>query len=335
MMLPSSQATFWQETELPLMSSRADSRAPMLALQASKPEWAKAPDPVSGPKSSDLLASYHPGSSSVKMLETFFPAETQNVSQLTDAYVAGLIDGEGCLYAQQKGKWFVPRCDMGMSAKALPVLKLLHKQFGGSLTQQRDATDKWEAAWRWAISGRKCLHMLQKVTPFLQLKQQQAELLMRMDHAHGPAIKALVSELNRKGPSVDQEAGWFARHVGGRWLTPQADMFTPHGLAEYSETWPSAGMMRNGKTYRRQPWALPIAENASGLLLTPIKTDASLATSLRDGYTRSKAHAFGSLSEQMLTQHGCRNSPEFAAMMMGFPKNWARMEIQSCPKSLN
>jgi hypothetical protein len=46
------------------------------------------------------------------------------------------------------------------------------------------------------------------------------------------------------------------------------------GLAEFLETWPSAGMMRSGKTYQRQPWARPIAENVSGLLPTPQKHDA-------------------------------------------------------------
>ena len=45
------------------------------------------------------------------------------------------------------------------------------------------------------------------------------------------------------------------------------------GLAEFSATWPSAGMMRNGKTYRRQPWALPIAESAYGLWPTPTKVE--------------------------------------------------------------
>lgn len=49
------------------------------------------------------------------------------------------------------------------------------------------------------------------------------------------------------------------------------------GLAEFSGTWPNAGMMRSGKTYRRQPWALPIAESVSGLLLTTIKTDGGLS----------------------------------------------------------
>ena len=48
------------------------------------------------------------------------------------------------------------------------------------------------------------------------------------------------------------------------------------GLAEYSETWPSAGMMRNGKTFQRQPWALPIVEKESGLLPTPSKSDPML-----------------------------------------------------------
>jgi len=57
-------------------------------------------------------------------------------------------------------------------------------------------------------------------------------------------------------------------------LNGQAD-----GLAEFSETWPNAGMMRNGKTYRRQPWALPIAENASGFVPTPRAADYKGATS--------------------------------------------------------
>jgi hypothetical protein len=46
------------------------------------------------------------------------------------------------------------------------------------------------------------------------------------------------------------------------------------GLAEYSETWPSSGLMRNGKTYQRQHWALLIVENESGLFPTPLKNEA-------------------------------------------------------------
>ena len=124
-MLEPSQPTFFDGMELPLMSSRAASRAKTLALLESSAAWAKEPVPASGPRLSDLLASYDRNTSSWRT-------------------------SQHCLLAQANG---------------------------------------------------------------------------------------------------------------------EAD-----GLAEFSETWPSAGMMRNGKTYQRQPWALPIAESASGLWATPAKT---------------------------------------------------------------
>lgn len=46
------------------------------------------------------------------------------------------------------------------------------------------------------------------------------------------------------------------------------------GLAEFSETWPSAGMMRNGKTYQLRPWALHTLERGCGLLPTPRANDS-------------------------------------------------------------
>jgi hypothetical protein len=128
-----SQATFWQETELPLMSSRAAFRAKTLALLESAPGWTERAADY-GPKSSDLLASYDPVTSSWRTSQT-------------------------CLVARLKG-----------------------------------------------------------------------------------------------------EAG---------------------GLAEFSETWPSAGMMRSGKTFRRQPWALPIAESVYGLWATPSKTQTASSSAER------------------------------------------------------
>jgi hypothetical protein len=128
--LPNSQATFLDETEFPLTSSREDSRAKILAALESKQASAKAHEAASGPKSSDLLASYHPATSS----------------------------------------------------------------------------------WR---TSQHCL----------------------------------VAQANNEGD----------------------------GLAEYSETWPSAGMMRNGKTYQRQAWALPTVAKGSGLLPTPRSIDGRSA----------------------------------------------------------
>ena len=141
-----SQEKFWQETELPLMSSQEVSRAKILAQQESKPECQMEPEADSGPRSCDLLASYHPATSSWRTSQT-------------------------CLVALANG---------------------------------------------------------------------------------------------------------------------EAD-----GLAEFSETWPSAGMMRNGKTYRRQPWALPIAESASGLWPTMTKQPSQRETTNGENRSHKTGQKFG------------------------------------------
>ena len=69
-MLPNSQATFWQETELPLMSSREAFHAKTLAAQESKLALGMAPAAVCGPSVSDWLASYDPNTQSLKTSQT-------------------------------------------------------------------------------------------------------------------------------------------------------------------------------------------------------------------------------------------------------------------------
>ena len=64
--LQNSQATFWHETELPLMSSQEGSLAKTLALQESKPELAKAQEADSGPSAGDFLANYDRNTQSLK-----------------------------------------------------------------------------------------------------------------------------------------------------------------------------------------------------------------------------------------------------------------------------
>ena len=110
-------------------------------------------------------------------------------------------------------------------------------------------------------------------------------------------------------------------------LTNEAD-----GLAEFSETWPSAGMMRNGKTYRRQPWALPIAESVFGLWPTPRKMMSSTATKkeyseimagLVPNVLRLEAWAFGVSG----TKPGLPwvVNPRFVALMSGYHENYSNL----------
>ena len=77
-------------------------------------------------------------------------------------------------------------------------------------------------------------------------------------------------------------------------------------MAEFSETWPSAGMMRNGKTYRLRPWAMPTCENAHGLWPTPNKSNGFAPFSLATMQRKERGEARPS---------GCK---------MGFDLKWDR-----------
>ena len=171
---------------------------------------------------------------------------------LTAAYAAGLIDGEGCLYVQcqktKKGRPIKPiysiRLDIGMAVKALPLLEKLKVQYGGSLRLKRKAIEKQAAIYYWTLSGKTLKVLLDEVAPYLIIKQEQAKHLLRLyqmkqdlkkgkqcrwtDEARRDAavIKQMISELNRTGPTLTQEGGWYARLVAGQWLTPQLDLLS-------------------------------------------------------------------------------------------------------------
>jgi hypothetical protein len=135
------------------------------------------------------------------------------------------------------------------------------------------------------------------------------------------------------------------------------------GLAEFSQTWPSAGMMLNGRTYQREPWALPIAENVYGLLPTPRKNDSQKRgnfdiTNDRNGFpamvkrlflpTLGKQEPKGSSKKRFLGPPHFRGAkmseglricaddpiylhPSFAEAVMGFPIGWTELEPAETP----
>jgi len=120
--------------------------------------------------------------------------------------------------------------------------------------------------------------------------------------SHAKTLASLESsEALAKAPGLAsglKSSVWLANYdpTTSSWRTSQRCLLAQangeaDGLAEFSETWPSAGMMRNGKTYRRQPWALPIAENASGCVPTPRKTE--IKNSISHLQERAQPHRKG------------------------------------------
>ena len=182
----------------------------------------------------------------------------------------------------------------------------------------------------------------------LALQENKREFVREPEVDCGPKSSDLLASYDRDTSSWRTLQTCFLAQLNGE----------AGGLAEYSETWPSAGMMRNGKTYRRQPWALPIAASASGLLPTPRANDSQKRGNfniqeLRNGFpaavkrvflpTISKNEFKGASRDRYKgsthfrgakMSEGLRNceedpiylNPCFAEVVMGFPIGWTDLK---------
>ena len=141
-------------------------------------------------------------------------------TNLTPQYLAGLVDGEGCIHLGTRKGTYRGRVTIGMTAVALPLLELLKAQWGGSIYCSRPATERWSAAWVWSVQGAPSRPLLEAIAPFLVLKAEQARLALEVEHIRAnlprrpngsgawtpeaqdkcERIKARLHELNAKGP---------------------------------------------------------------------------------------------------------------------------------------
>jgi hypothetical protein len=66
----------------------------------------------------------------------------------------------------------------------------------------------------------------------------------------------------------------FAQLIAGQWMKPQMSLFSPHGWASYSQSWPDVGMMRNGQCYPLPTLVPRTSEKESLLWRTPTKLES-------------------------------------------------------------
>lgn len=113
------------------------------------------------------------------------------------------------------------------------------------------------------------------------------------------------------GPQPSSASAWYDR-ASHSWRTFQVS-FLAATLEPFSETWPNAGMMRNGKCYPQPSLALPTYENESGLWPTP------RAFMHKDSCVdRGK----GNLGEVV----GGPLNPPWVEWLMGWPLGWTDLK---------
>jgi hypothetical protein len=114
-------------------------------------------------------------------------------------YLAGLVDGEGCIDVQvtKIGERFYvrPRLRIAMSDSAKELLEMCQLNFGGHLcTRELSKTNSnWQDATSWELSGYKqSCSILRNIVNSLILKKEQARFCLWM-------------ETNIRGKHVGQE----------------------------------------------------------------------------------------------------------------------------------
>ena len=119
-------------------------------------------------------------------------------------YLAGLIDGEGCVDVQVTRvgdeNYIRPRLRLGMSDVALELLKTIQLNHGGSLTSRKFDKPEWSNATCWELVGYKQVCMfLRNIVNSLVLKKEQVRFILWMEtNIKGKQVSTQVRDAIRE-----------------------------------------------------------------------------------------------------------------------------------------
>lgn len=125
------------------------------------------------------------------------------------AYLAGLIDGEGCLRVEKSGgKYrYTPMTPTVCVTNSNPTLiKWVIEKFGGHLYLKKSKTC-WDIYWL----GKRAVEVLEQVYPYLVGKKEQADLIFAYRKLVGKAGKRLSKDNIDKRMAI-QEAMRILKH---------------------------------------------------------------------------------------------------------------------------
>ena len=98
-------------------------------------------------------------------------------------YLAGLIDGEGCIDVQIIKRSYVrPRLRICMTDVALDILKMAQNSYGGHLCTRKVTNPKWTDSTSWELSGySQACPVLRNIVNHLILKKEQARFCLWLE----------------------------------------------------------------------------------------------------------------------------------------------------------
>lgn len=112
---------------------------------------------------------------------------------VTDAYAAGLFDGEGSVIINRvNARVHSLCCTMHLTDRA--AIGALHARFGGSLNTVKRRAPRHREIWSWRVSGAGAERFLLAIRPFLIVKAAQADLAFEFRAGHQDAHRLTPDE---------------------------------------------------------------------------------------------------------------------------------------------
>ncbi len=96
------------------------------------------------------------------------------------AYFAGLFDGEGTIGLAKMAKQNSYSFSLGVGMTSPKAINDLHNAFGGRIWLKEYPNPKWRPLWNWYVYGKRAELILRTLLPFLRVKREEAELVLRM-----------------------------------------------------------------------------------------------------------------------------------------------------------
>ena len=85
-------------------------------------------------------------------------------------WLAGFVDGEGCVSYVKRDKRPSFRFEIRISNTDLPVLEWIHQRFGGYLYQLKPTHLNWNPCFQWWIADKRAKELYSELKPYLKIK---------------------------------------------------------------------------------------------------------------------------------------------------------------------
>lgn len=105
------------------------------------------------------------------------------MKRLPTKYLAGLIDGEGCINIVANKKTLRPRLFVKLAEPGAFVLDYIQNTYGGHIYKKVSTNPNWQDVYSWELTGwSKVCYALRQLKNFLHIKRNQAELVLKLEN---------------------------------------------------------------------------------------------------------------------------------------------------------